>query len=69
MGCTRGDALGTHRQVAVTIVMNVIDVEVEKRWTAWKLEGARLDAIRASRMRKLFTTLGISSVLWLLWRL
>lgn len=49
--------------------MDVIDADVEKRWTAWKLEGARLDALRAGRMRKLFTTLGITSVLWLLWRL
>ena len=49
--------------------MDVIDADVEKRWTAWKREGARLEAIRASRMRKLFTTLGVSSVLWLLWRL
>ena len=49
--------------------MDVIDAEVEKRWMAWKLEGARLEALRASRMRKWFTTLGITSVLWLLWRL
>lgn len=38
------------------VVMDVIDAAVEKRWTAWKLEGARLEAVRASRMRK-FTTL------------
>jgi hypothetical protein len=69
LGCTGADPFGAHRQGAVTIVMNVIDVDIEKRWTAWKLEGARLDAIRASRMRKLFMTMGLTSVLWLLWRL
>lgn len=36
--------------------MEVIDVAAEQRWTAWKLEGARLEAMRAIRMRKLFTT-------------
>ena len=67
LGCTGADPFGTRRQVAVTIVMNVIDVE--RRWTAWKLDGARRDAIRASRMQKVFTTLGITAVVWLLWRL
>jgi hypothetical protein len=69
VGFTLGDPFGSRPHGAVTVVMDVIDADVEKRWTAWKLEGARLEAVRASRMRKLFTTLGITSVLWLLWRL
>jgi hypothetical protein len=48
--------------------MDVIEADVEKRWAAWKLERTRLDAIRASRTRKLFTTLAVASVLWLLSR-
>lgn len=48
---------------------DVVDVAAEQRWTAWKLEGARLEAIRASRMRTLFTTVVVASVLWLLWSL
>jgi hypothetical protein len=50
-------------------VTNVIDVAAEQRWNAWKIEGARLDVVRASRLRKLFTTVGFASGLWLLWRL
>jgi prophage tail gpP-like protein len=68
VGSTGADALRTHRQGAVTIVMDVIEADVEKRWAAWKFERTRLDAIRASRTRKLFTTLAVASVLWLLSR-
>lgn len=48
---------------------DVVDIAAEQRWTAWKIEGARLDAIRASRMRAVFATAGIASILWLLWSL
>jgi len=48
---------------------NVLDVAAEGRWTAWKIEGARLEAIRAGRMRILFMTVGIASVLFLFWSL
>ena len=46
-----------------------IDVAAEQRWTAWKTEGARLEAIRASRMRALFMAVGIGGIAWLLWSL
>lgn len=48
---------------------DVLDLGAEGRWTAWKIENARLEAIRASRMRKLFTTAGVAAILWLLWSL
>jgi hypothetical protein len=50
-------------------MIDVLDVAAEQRWTAWKIEGARLEAIRASRMRKVFVTVGLASILWLLWSL
>jgi hypothetical protein len=50
-------------------MIDVIDTAAEQRWTAWKVEGARRDAVRADRMRKVFATLALTSVLWLLWRL
>ena len=43
------------------------DVESEKRWTAWKLNGARLEAIRAGRMRKVFMAVGVATAAWLIW--
>ena len=48
---------------------HLLDAAADQRWTDWKIEGARLDAIRAGRMRKLWTTVGIVSVVWLLWSL
>jgi hypothetical protein len=50
-------------------VSDVLEVAAEQRWTAWKLEGARLDARRAGRMRIVFAALVLASVLWLVWRL
>ncbi|HEX6162979.1 MAG TPA: hypothetical protein VFZ31_06430 [Vicinamibacterales bacterium] len=47
----------------------VVDIAAEQRWTAWKTEGARLDAIRAGRMRTLFATVGFAAIGWLLWSL
>ena len=49
--------------------MTDLDVAAEQRWNAWKIEGARLEVIRAGRMRKLFTAVGVALVLWLLWSL
>ena len=48
---------------------DILDVAAEQRWADWKIEGARLEAIRAGRMRKLFTAMGAASILWLLWSL
>ena len=48
---------------------DLVDVAAEQRWTAWKIEGARLEKIRAGRMQKLFTMAGLGSILWLIWRL
>jgi hypothetical protein len=50
-------------------VTDIVDVAAEQRWTAWKAEGARLDARRASRMRNVFMTAGIAAIVWLLWSL
>jgi hypothetical protein len=50
-------------------VTDVLDAAAEQRWTAWKLEGARRESVRAGRMRKVFAALGIISVVWLFWRL
>lgn len=47
----------------------IVDVAAEQRWTAWKLEGARLDVRRANRMRTLFLTAGLAAIVWLLWSL
>lgn len=48
---------------------DVVDAAAEQRWIAWKTEGARLDAIRAIRVRNVFVTAGIAAILWLLWSL
>ena len=69
MGCAGGYAVGADRSRAGQVVTELIDVAAEQRWTAWKTEGARLEAIRAGRMRALFTTVGIGVVVWLLWSL
>lgn len=45
---------------------DVIDLAAEQRWTRWKLEGRRLDAVRAGRVRILFAAAGVASTLWLL---
>ena len=47
----------------------IIDVAAEQRWTLWKLEGARRDAIRAGRMHKVFVAAGFACVVFILWRL
>lgn len=57
-------ALATHHPGA--FATDVLDVAAEQRWTRWKLEGARLEAIRAGRMRKLFAAVGLASIVWLL---
>ena len=69
MGCTRTDAVATHRQSTVTVVIDVIDEAAEQRWTAWKLDAARRDVLRARWMRKLFAALVLAPAVWLLWRL
>jgi hypothetical protein len=50
-------------------VTDILDAAAEQRWTDWKLDNARLEAIRAGRMRIVFTVVGLASVLWLLWSL
>jgi hypothetical protein len=50
-------------------VTDGIGAAAEQRWTAWKIEGARLDVVRADRMRQLFVAAGLAPMLWLLWRL
>jgi hypothetical protein len=50
-------------------VTHILDAAAEQRWADWKTDNARLEAIRAGRMRKVFTTVGLASILWLLWSL
>jgi hypothetical protein len=47
---------------------DVLDLGAAGRWTAWKIENARLEAIRAGRMRKVFATVGLA-IVWRLWSL
>ena len=59
-----GDALtAQHPEMAGA---DVIDLAAEQRWTRWKLEGRRLDAVRAGRVRILFAAAGVASIAWLL---
>jgi hypothetical protein len=50
-------------------VTDHVDAAAEQRWTAWKTEGARVEAIRAGRMRTLFMTVATCGIVWLLWSL
>ena len=61
--CTRAYAVATDRARATVM----IDAAAEQRWTAWRLQGVRRDAVRVERMRALFVVALLAPMLWLIW--